>query len=87
MPPFVTTTVAIAFLLTGFAASLTPFPLGAPLIALGLMLLVASNRRAADLVLRGRTRVKLLDRAVRFLEARGGRRVRVVLRRTRPRRA
>jgi hypothetical protein len=86
MPPFVTTTVAIALLLTGFAASLTPFPLGMPLIAFGLMLLVASNRRAARWVLAGRSRIVLLDRWVRLMEAHGGRRVRSVLRRTRPQR-
>lgn len=86
MPPFVTTTVAIALVLTGFAASLTPVPLGTPLIAIGLMLLIASNRRAARWMLAGRTRLALLDRGVRFLEARGGRKVRTVLRRTRPQR-
>jgi hypothetical protein len=84
MPPFVTTTIAIALLLTGFAASLTPFPLGMPLIAFGLMLLVASNRRAARWMLAGRSRLALLDRCVRLLEAHGGGRVRAVLRRTRP---
>lgn len=86
MPPFVTTTVAIACLLAGFAASLTPIPLGTPLIAFGLMLLIARYRWAAELMLAGRTRVRLLDRAIRILEARGGRRVRAVLRRTRPQR-
>lgn len=86
MPPFVTATVAFACLLAGFAVSLTPLPLGAPLIAFGLMLLIARYRWAAELMLAGRTRVRLLDRAVRLLEARGGRKVRMVLRRTRPQR-
>ena len=86
MLPFITTVIAIACLLAGFAASLTPLPLGAPLIGFGLMLLVASNPQAADLVLKGRTRLKLMDRGVRLLEAHGGRKVRTVLRRTRPRR-
>lgn len=87
MPPFVTTSVAVACLLAGVAVSLTPLPLGAPLIAFGLMLLIARYRWAAQWMLAGRTRIKLLDKAVRLLEARGGRKVRAVLRRTRPRRA
>ena len=84
MPPFLTTTIAVALMLTGFAASLTPVPLGTPLIAFGLMLLIASNRRAARWMLASRARLALLDRGVRLLEARGGRKVRAVLRRTRP---
>jgi len=86
MPPFLTTTIAVALMLTGFAASLTPLPLGTPLVAFGLMLLIASNQRAARWMLAGRTRLALFDRGVRLLEARGGRRVRAVLRRTRPQR-
>ncbi|MDQ0324792.1 hypothetical protein J2R99_000641 [Rhodopseudomonas julia] len=77
----------LAFLcfIVGVAFIATPIPLGAPLFALSLVLIVASSRSATRLVTGVRIRAPLFDRGVGFLERRAGRLGRT-LRKTSPRR-
>jgi hypothetical protein len=84
MRAFLATALGIVCLLAGLIFLLTPVPLGAPLLSLALVLLVASNRTAARLLLSGRRHSRPLDNAVAWTERRGGERLRRVLRRTRP---
>lgn len=78
--------LAIACLVVGLAFSLTPIPLGAPLIALALVLLIGSSRFAARSLVLARMRVKIVDRMIGWLESHSGTRMGRVLRRTRPKR-
>lgn len=80
----VTTLVAIVLLVVGLAFSITPIPLGFPLILIGIFLLVATNRYAVHLMIWGRRRIGLFDRWVSWLEVKGGNRFGRVLRKTRP---
>ncbi|MGQ7792191.1 hypothetical protein ACUN0C_07270 [Faunimonas sp. B44] len=75
---------AAALIVVGLAFSVTPIPLGAPLIGIALIMLVATSRNAARFMLASRKGVPFVDRCVGFLEARGGERFRKALRRTRP---
>ncbi|MYZ46794.1 hypothetical protein [Propylenella binzhouense] len=76
--------LAALCLLLGLAFMVTPIPLGLPLLATGLILVTATSRRAAGLVLASRRGVPLVDRSIGFLEAHSGPRLRRALRRTRP---
>ena len=78
--------LAVAVLIVGLAFSLTPIPLGAPLIALALVILIASNRFAARSLVVVRMRVRVLDRMIAWLESHSGTRIGRILRRTRPQR-
>ncbi len=78
--------LAIACLIVGLAFSLTPIPLGAPLIALALVMLIGSNRVAARWLVVARMRVPILDRMIAWLERHSGTRIGRILRRTRPQR-
>jgi hypothetical protein len=78
--------LAIAFLIIGLAFSLTPIPLGAPLTALALVMLIGSSRFAARSLVVARMRVQLLDRMIAWLESHSGTRIGRILRRTRPQR-
>lgn len=62
-----------------------PLPTGVPLIALGLFILMASNRRFSGFIRLLRRRVKWLDRLFRWVEDRTGGRFAATLLRTRPR--
>ena len=78
--------LAVAVLIVGLAFSLTPIPLGAPLIALALVILIATNRLAARSLVVARTRVRIVDRMIVWLESHSGTRIGRILRRTRPQR-
>ena len=80
----VTTLVAIILLLVGLAFSITPIPLGLPLILIAVIMLVASNRYAVHLMIFGRRHIGLFDRWVGWLEVKGGQKFGRVLRKTRP---
>ena len=79
-----TTLVALLLLLVGLAFSITPIPLGFPLILIAIFLLVASNRYAVHMMIFGRRHIGLFDRWVNWLEVKGGQRFGRVLRKTRP---
>ena len=78
--------VAVAVLIVGLAFSLSPIPLGTPLVALALVILIATNRLAARSLIVARMRVGPLDRLIGWLEYRSGTRLGRILRRTRPQR-
>lgn len=78
--------LAIAFLIIGLAFSLTPIPLGAPLTALALVMLIGSSRLAARSLVVARMRVTVIDRMIAWLESHSGTRIGRILRRTRPQR-
>ena len=78
--------LAIALLIVGLAFSLTPIPLGAPLMALALVMLIGSSRVAARSLVVARMRVGVLDRMIAWLESHSGTRIGRILRRTRPQR-
>jgi hypothetical protein len=78
--------LAIACLIIGLAFSLTPIPLGTPLVALALVILIARNRLAARSLVIARMRVGLFDRMIGWLESHSGTRIGRILRRTRPQR-
>ncbi|HMB46800.1 MAG TPA: hypothetical protein VKN63_00845 [Afifellaceae bacterium] len=80
----VTTLVAIILLLVGLAFSITPIPLGLPLILIAVIMLVASNRYAVHMMIFGRRHIGLFDRWVGWLEVKGGQKFGRVLRKTRP---
>jgi hypothetical protein len=78
--------LAIAVLIVGLAFSLTPIPLGTPLVALALVVLIATSRFAARWLTIARMRLGLVDRMMAWLESRSGVRIGRILRRTRPQR-
>ena len=80
----VTTLVALVLLLVGLAFSITPIPLGLPLILIAVIMLVASNRYAVHMMIYGRRNISLFDRWVSWLEIKGGQKFGRVLRKTRP---
>ena len=80
----VTTLVALVLLLVGLAFSITPIPLGLPLILIAVIMLVASNRYAVHLMIYGRRHIGLFDRWVSWLEIKGGQKFGRILRKTRP---
>ena len=69
----------------GLILAPTPIPLGLPLMALALFLLIATNRTAARRVARWRKRTAWLNRAFVFIEDRAGPKIGRTPRRTRPR--
>ena len=71
-------------LLAGAITLPTPLPFGAPLIALGLAILVATSSTARRWLRAVRRRSGRFDRLIRLAEPRLGRRLGVALRRTRP---
>ena len=71
-------------LLAGAITLPTPLPFGAPLIGLGLAILVATSSTARRWLRAVRRRSERFDALVRLAEPRLGRRLGVHLRRTRP---
>lgn len=82
---YLLTPVLIVLFLIGLVLAPTPIPLGVPLMAVSLFLLVATNKLMRRLVWFLRQRYAWLDRAVGFIEERADNRIRRTLRRTRPR--
>ncbi|WP_209008792.1 hypothetical protein [Pseudovibrio japonicus] len=63
----------------------TPLPTGVPLVALGIVLLIAASRTFAKFVRRHRKNFGWLNRALHWIEERSSGRFMKILRRTRPR--
>lgn len=63
----------------------TPIPIGAILIAVGLVLLIYSSKRVAGIVRLFRRRYQRLDDGMRFIEDRVDHRIAAILHRTRRR--
>ena len=79
-------TIGLLGLIVGLAFFLTPIPLGIPLVGLSLMLLVATSRFFAKSLMGIRSDVPRVHRWIAYLEDRSGRRIRRILRKTRPQR-
>ncbi len=77
-------TARVLALLAGAITLPTPLPFGAPLIALGLAILVTTSSTARRWLRAVRRRSGRFDALVRLAEPRLGRRLGVALRRTRP---
>ena len=81
---YLLTPLLLVLFVVGLVLAPTPIPLGIPIMALSLFALIATNPHAARLVQGLRGRFVLLDKAIRFIEDRAGRRIGDTLRRTRP---
>ena len=77
--------LAALLLLLGFATVWLPIPTGAPLLALGLIVIVGTSRTAARLLRRRRRATPPLDDAITWVENRSPLRFSRILKRTRPR--
>lgn len=82
---YLLTPVLIILFIVGLVLAPTPLPLGVPLMAGSLFVLIATNRLIRRFVWFLRQRYGRLDHAVGFIEERAGGRIRKTLRRTRPR--
>ncbi|MDQ0314357.1 hypothetical protein [Amorphus orientalis] len=80
-------TLAYVCLILGLLTVWTPIPTGLPLLAVGLFLLVASNRAAKQKLRAVRSSYPRIDRGIEWVEARAHRSMAVTLKRTRPFRA
>jgi len=78
-------TLAGILLLLGFATVWLPIPTGVPLMAAGLILIIATSRAAARRLRKRRQRGTRLNRAMVWIEERAPHRLARILRRTRPR--
>ena len=67
----------------GLVLAPTPIPVGVPLMATALFLLIATNPHAAQVVKALRGRQRWIDRAMHFVEERAPERIAKVLRSTR----
>jgi hypothetical protein len=81
---YLLTPLLLVLFVVGLVLAPTPIPLGIPIMALSLFALIATNPHAARLVQGLRGRFARLDKAIRFIEDRAGRRIGDTLRRTRP---
>lgn len=77
-------TAAFVCVVIGFLTVWTPLPTGLPLIAVGIVLLVTVSATARRHLRRARARSSVLDRGLAAVEARTGRTMSVMLKRTRP---
>ena len=82
---YLLTPLLVLLFVVGLILAPTPIPLGVPIMALSVFLLIATNRHAARQVARLRKRMGWLNRAFMFIEDRAGPRIGRTLRRTRPR--
>jgi len=83
---YLLTPLLVLLFVIGLILAPTPIPLGVPLMALSVFLLIATNRHAARMIARLRRRLGWLNRAFMFIEDRAGEKIGRTLRRTRPRR-
>lgn len=81
---YLLTPVLLLTFAVGAILAPTPLPVGVPIMAASLFLLIATNPQAARVVLRLRCRHGWIDRGMRFVEDRVHGRFGDVLRRTRP---
>ncbi|MCS6758698.1 MAG: hypothetical protein MO852_06440 [Candidatus Devosia euplotis] len=84
MSYLLTPLLALLFVI-GLIMAPTPIPLGVPIMAVTVFLLIATNRHAARQVAGLRKRAGWLNRAFMFIEDRAGPRIGRTMRRTRPR--
>lgn len=77
--------LAAILILLGLATVLLPLPTGVPLIALGLVVIVATSRTAARLLRNRRRKTQHVDEAISWLEDRSPSLFARILKRTRPR--
>ncbi|GLQ54930.1 hypothetical protein [Devosia nitrariae] len=82
---YLLTPVLVVLFLMGLLLTPTPLPLGVPLMAVSLFLLIATNKLIRRFVWFLRQRYSWLDNAIGFIEERADNRIRRTLRRTRPR--
>ncbi len=82
---YLLTPLLVLLFVIGLILAPTPIPLGVPIMALSVFLLIATNRHAARQVAKLRKRIGWLNRAFMFIEDRAGPRIGRTLRRTRPR--
>lgn len=75
---------AVLSLLVGAITLPTPLPFGAPLMVLGLAILVMTSSTVRGRLKTLRYRFSRLDTLIRYAEPRLGRRLGIALRRTRP---
>jgi len=78
--------IAAAFMLMGAGLIMfpLPIPLGAPMIAVGVTVLISHSRTAARGLMALRLRSARVERVIYFLETRSPKAVARILRRTRP---
>lgn len=81
---YLLTPLLVLLFVIGLILAPTPIPLGVPLMALSVFLLIATNHHAARMVARLRRRLGWLNRAFMFIEDRAGEKIGRTLRRTRP---
>ncbi len=81
---YLLTPVLLVTFVIGLVLAPTPIPVGVPIMALSVFLLIATNPHAARVVLQLRCRHGWIDRGMRFVEDRAHGRFGDVLRRTRP---
>lgn len=76
--------VALVLIGAGLIVFPLPIPLGAPMVAVGVTILISHSRVAARGLMALRIRSKRVERAIHFLEERAPRSIARSLRRTRP---
>jgi hypothetical protein len=86
MRPLVLRAVGVALLLVGAAVFPLPLPLGLPIMAVGLVLLLANSESAADILRRARLRWPRLNAGLRRASGRLPRSMHRVIASTDPRR-
>ena len=84
MLSYLLTPLLVVMFLVGLVLAPTPIPLGIPIMAVAVFLLIATNPHAAQLVLRLRARFARIDWCLRFVEERVSGKIGDTLRRTRP---
>ncbi|GHA30168.1 hypothetical protein GCM10007989_27330 [Devosia pacifica] len=84
MLSYLLTPMLVVMFLVGLILAPTPIPIGLPVMALALVLLISTNPQAANQLLLWRRRWPRLDAAFRAIEDRAGPRLGATLRRTRP---
>ena len=84
MLSYLLTPMLVVMFLVGLILAPTPIPVGLPVMALALVLLIRTNPQAANQLLLWRRRWPRLDAAFRAIEDRAGPRLGATLRRTRP---
>jgi len=81
---YLLTPLLIVMFVIGLVLAPTPIPIGVPLMAIAVFLLIATNPHAARLVQAMRGRHRWIHRAMHFVEQRAPTRIGEVLRSTRP---
>lgn len=81
---YLLTPLLVLLLVIGLILAPTPLPVGVPIMAMAIFLLIATNRHAARQIARWRRRFGWLNRAFMSIEDRAGPKIARTLRRTRP---